>query len=195
MFRPLLVIARLLAVSTVVVLAASCDDEEKSTPQVIFQGHIEKRNTDCQDVGDLFSIGDFGNQNLDPKVPAQAIKDGQPYSQGVVSVSCAVTPAGGDEFNVSASVDLSKATGGFMRIDGKFRTSGEQTGIHAIFSSRRTANTYEQIDRQCTVTYPQFGGVAAGRVWGEITCPRAENPGAQKTCVGVAQFRFENCAQ
>jgi hypothetical protein len=196
MFRPLPVIARLVAISTVVVLTASCADDQKATPQVIFDGRIQNgTGNDCQDEGSLFKIGDFGNQNSEPKVASTAIRDGQAWEQGTVSVSCTVTPAGADEFNVAASVDLSKATGGFMRIDGKFKTSGEQTGIHAIFSSRRTLNTYEQLDRQCTVTYPQFGGVASGRVWGEIKCPKAENVGAQKACEGIAEFRFENCAQ
>ncbi len=198
MFRHLSssVIARFVAISTVAVLTTSCEDEEKSTPQIIFDGRIENgTGNDCQDEGPLFKVGDPGNQNSDPKVPSKAVKDGQSWAQGVVSVSCSVTPAGADEFDVAGSVDLSGATGGFFRVDGKFKTSGEQTGIHAKFASRRTTNQYEQLDRQCTVTYPQFGGVAAGRVWGEITCPKAENPGAQKACEGIAEFRFENCAQ
>lgn len=187
----------LLAIPPLAILAAGCEDEEKATPQIIFDGRIERgTDNDCQDVGPLFTIGDFGNQNVDPKKPSQAIKDGEPFDQGRVSVSCSVTPAGADEFNVAASVDLSGATGGFFRIDGKFKTTGEQTNIHAIFASRRTTNTYDQADRGCIVRYTTpFQGVAAGRVWGEITCPRAENVKAQKQCEGIAQFRFENCAQ
>src|SRR5262249_23736450 len=151
---------------------------------------------DCQDEGPLFDIGDFGNQNTDPKVPSRAIKDGEPYGQGAVSVSCSVTPAGADEFNVAGSIDLSGATGGFFRIDGKFKTTGEQQGIHAKFASRRTTNQYDSLGNGCVVRYStSFQGVAAGRVWGEIDCPKAENLGAQKACKGVAEFRFENCDQ
>lgn len=191
------VIVCLLSIPTLAVLTAGCEDEEKATPQVIFDGRIERgAGNDCQDVGPLFTIGDFGNQNVDPKIPSKPVKDGDAWEQGKVSVSCSVTPAGADEFNVTAAVDLSGATGGFFKLDGKFKTTGEQTNIHGMFASRRSTNAYDQTDRGCIVRYTTpFQGVAAGRVWGEITCPRAENSQAQKQCEGIAQFRFENCAQ
>jgi hypothetical protein len=174
---------------------AACDDDEKATPQVVFAGTIEG-GAECQDSGPVFTIGEFGNQALQPPQPSRPIKDGEAYQQGGVSVDCSVIPAGGDEFNVAGSVVLSGATGGTFRVDGKFKTSGEQTGIHAIFAVRRSGNTYEQLDRQCTVRYTtQFQGVAAGRLWGEITCLNAENTNAQRRCKITAQFRFENCAQ
>jgi hypothetical protein len=191
------VIVSLLSIPTLAVLTVGCEDDEKATPQIIFDGRIERgTDNDCQDVGALFTIGDFGNQNVEPKVPSKAVKDGEAFDQGRVSVSCSVTPAGADEFNVSASVDLSGATGGFFTIDGKFKTTGEQKSIRAVFGSRRTTNRYDQSDRGCTVRYTTpFQGVASGRVWAEITCPRAVNDRAEKQCEGIAQFRFENCAQ
>ena len=46
--------------------------------------------------------------------------------------------------------------------------------IQIAFSSRKTTNTYDETDRKCVVRYSTpFEGVAAGRVWGEITCPDA----------------------
>ena len=55
---------------------------------------------------------------------------------------------------------------------------------------------YEQTDHACTVRYTtSFQGVAPGRVWGEITCPKAENAGAQTSCAATAKFRLENCTQ
>jgi hypothetical protein len=182
------------AVPAIAVLGA-CEDDEKATPQVVFAGTIEG-GAECQDSGNLFTIGDFGNLALQPPQPSRPIKDGEAYQQGGVAVDCSVTPAGANEFNVVASVVLSGATGGTFRVDGKFRTEGEQTGIHAIFAVRRSGNTYEEVDRQCTVRYTtQFQGVASGRVWGEITCLKAENTNAQRVCKVTAQFRFENCAQ
>jgi len=176
-------------------LAAGCDEEEKATPQIIFESRLAQApGTNCKDSGELFRVGEFGNSAL--QQPPKPIKDGEAYEQGSVSVSCSVTPAGPDAFNVAGTVALSGATGGLFRVDGTFKPTGEQTGIHAIFSSRRSTNTYEQTDRACIVRYTTgFQGVAAGRVWGEITCPNAENPSAQTSCQATAQFRFENCAQ
>ncbi|MBX3205920.1 MAG: hypothetical protein KF764_12675 [Labilithrix sp.] len=197
MFRRHHAIVATLCLPTIGLLSAGCDDDEKATPQIIFDGRLERgTGNDCKDVGGLFEIGSFGNQALEEKQASRPIKDGEAFDQGTVSVSCSVTSAGGDEFNVVGSVGLSGATGGLFRIDGKFKATGEQTGIHAIFSSRKSANTYEQLDRACIVRYTTaFQGVAAGRVWGEITCPKAENTGAQTSCAAIAQFRFENCGQ
>ena len=190
-------IALVCMVPVLAVLTQGCSDDEKATPQVIFESRLELGSgNNCNDVGQLFVVGDFGNQAVEPKIPSKSIKDGESYDQGTVSVSCSVTSAGADEFDVAGSVALSGATGGLFRIDGKFKTTGEQGNIHAIFSSKKSANTYEQTDRTCIVRYTSaVMGVAAGRVWGEITCPHAENAGAQTSCEAIAQFRFENCAQ
>lgn len=195
MFRRHHAIVATLCLPTIALLGSGCGDDEKATPQVIFDGRLERgAGTDCQDVGGLFTIGEFGVAALEQG--SKPIKDGEPFDQGNVAVSCSVTSAGSDEFDVVGSVALSGATGGFFRVDGKFKATGEQTGIHAIFSSRKSGNTYEQVDRACIVRYTtSFQGVAAGRVWGEISCPNAENSGAQTSCAAIAQFRFENCAQ
>jgi len=197
MFRRHHAIVATFCLPVVALLSAGCEDEEKATPQIIFDGRLERGSgTNCKDVGELFVVGDFGNQAVEPKIPSKAIKDGEAFDQGTVSVSCSVTSAGADEFNVSGTVALSGATGGLFTINGKFKATGEQTGVSAIFSSRKTSNTYQQNDGACVVRYTTpFQGVAAGRVWGEISCPQAENAGAQTSCEGVAQFRFENCAQ
>ena len=198
MFRRQHAIVVSLLLPTFGVLSAACGDEEKATPQVIFDGRLELggSSNNCKDVGELFIVGDFGNRALDPPQGSKPVKDGEAWDQGTASVACAVTPAGDGEFDVAASVALSGATGGLFRVDGRFKATGEQTGIHAIFSSRKSGNSYEQRDRQCIVRYGStYQGVASGRVWGEITCPKVENPSAQTECEAIAQFRFENCAQ
>ncbi len=197
MFRRHHAIVALVSIPALTALCAGCEEETKATPQVIFDGRLERgTGNDCSDVGKLFSVGDFGNQATEPKVPSKAVKDGDSFEQGAVSISCSVSPVGADEFQVVATLDLSGATGGLFKVDGKFKATGEQTGIRATFSSRLSTNKYEQADRQCIVRYTTpFQGVAAGRVWGEITCPKAENVDAQKSCEAIAQFRFENCDQ
>lgn len=195
MFRRHHAIVTLLCLPALAVLGAGCSDDVKDPPRVIFEGRLERSaGGSCNDVGPLFEVGTFGTPALEQK-PAP-INDGAAFGQGEVSVSCSVVPAGADAFNVDATVVLSGALGGTFRVDGKFTTSGEQTGVHAVFANRRSGNTYEQKDAQCIVRYavsPQ--GVAAGRVWGEIECPTAENTGAQTSCKAVAQFRFENCIE
>lgn len=197
MFRRHHAIVALCCLPAFTALTAGCGDEEMATPQIIFDGRLQRgAGNECQDVGPLFTIGDFGNLALDPPVRSRPIKDGEAFEQGVVSVGCSVIPTGSDEFDVDGTVALSGATGGLFRINGKFKATGEQTNIHGIFSSRRSGNSYEQLDRSCIVRYTtQFQGIAGGRVWGEITCPKVENTGAQTSCEAVAQFRFENCSQ
>src|SRR5262245_55346577 len=109
--RPAIVLA--LAVPPIALLMAGCSDDEKATPQIIFDGHLERgTGNDCPSVGPLFTIGDFGNLAAEPPKASTSLKDGDAFSQGQVSVSCSVTSAGADEFDVSGSVDLSGATGG-----------------------------------------------------------------------------------
>jgi hypothetical protein len=187
-----------LSLSTIAVLAGACSDNTPATPQAIFDGSLEKGgpSNDCNDSGSIFQVGDFGNQAVTPKVPATAVKDGDSFGQGTVSIACSVKATSNTEFDVDASLNLSGATGGFFKIDGHFTTTGDQQNIHALFSSRKSGNTYEEKDRKCTVRYTtNTMGVAAGRIWGEIDCPTVENPGAGKTCEAKATFRFENCAQ
>ena len=146
-------------------------DTSRAVPQAIFEGRLEKgTNDDCNGAGPLFALGAFGP-------PATPIKDGESVAQGTAKVSCSVTAAGSDDFDVVGSVALSGASGGLFRVDGRFKATGEQSGIHAIFSSGTSGDTYEQTDRACVVRYTtQFQSAAPGRVWGEITCPKAETP-------------------
>ncbi len=188
------VLTAVASLGVITLLSAGCDDPEPATPQVIFLSRFERGATNCRETGSIFEVGDFGNQAVEPKIPVRPVKDGDEEGQGNVSISCAVTPAGPDEFNVNASVQLTGAKGGLFRISGRFKATGTQTA-NAVFA-RTGLPSYSQNDGKCTVEYTtQFQGVAAGRVWGEVTCPNAEDPGAQVACEARAQFRFENCGQ
>jgi hypothetical protein len=191
-------IALLVAIPVAVVTTPGCSSDTKATPQVVFDGSLQHGATtnDCREDGPLFTIGDFGNPSGTPPTPANPIPDGQPFAQGTVSVACSVTASGADQFNVTASVLLSGVPGGLFRIDGVFKTTGDQPSIHAQFANNLSTNNYDELDHNCTVRYTTpFQGVAAGRIWGSITCPKAENQGAQTACEADAEFRFENCEQ
>src|SRR5688572_21464853 len=132
MFRLTQVLTAVASLGVVALLSAGCDDPEPATPQVIFDARFERGATNCKEVGAIFTVGDFGNQAVEPKIPVRPVKDGESEGQGGVGISCSVTPAGADEFNVNASVQLTGAKGGLFRINGKFKTTGEQTAS-AVF--------------------------------------------------------------
>jgi hypothetical protein len=186
----------LLAVPTFVLLGA-CSDDEKATPQVIFDGKLTiptaQSATTCTETGPYFHIGTFANNEAG--VASAPIPDGTAYSTGTVSVACSVVSNGAGGFTVNASADLTGSAGGLFRIDGVFTATGVQNNIHAYFSSRQNGTVYEETDRKCTVDYTGPQGVAAGRVWGRLVCPNAVYTEGQKACQAEANFRFENCAQ
>lgn len=201
-------IATLLSLTAAASLsAAGCSEDEKATPQAIFDGTLQRVGsgldpeiTDCPDTGPLFLLGAFGTPGLaedDPNRASRPVKDGEADRQGTAQVICSVTPAGPDQFNVSASVTLSGALGGVFTLrQATVSTVGDQTGINAMFAKRTPPTNYSQADGGCTIRYTSaFQGVAPGRIWGEIECPAAVNAGAQTACKVVAQFRLENCDQ
>lgn len=197
MFRRDYALALLFTIPTIGLLSAGCSEDEKATPQAIFaEGSLTGgAGANCNDSQQLFNVGEFGAPALAQQ--SKPKKDGEAEGQGVVNVACSVKGAGNGAFAVDASVALSGPFGGRFTVRGTFNTQGEQTGIYALFSSRQSLNTYEQADSTCTVVYETgYQGVAAGRVWGRITCPNAALTGSgDRSCVAKATFRFENCEQ
>ena len=196
MFRVKHAIVSLFAVG-VIVLDTACSDDETAKPQVIFDGSTkEVSGKDCRDGAKTqFSVGDFGNANAKPPVASTPVATGGASGQGTADVSCSVTAAGPDTFKVNATVVLSGATGGLFTIAGDFKTTGDQTAAVRL-SGKLSANTYYDTD-SCVVKYSEPNmGVAAGRVWGVVTCQNAVNQADSNRACGVeAQFRFENCTQ
>lgn len=195
MLRSRHVPAAAFAAVAITVLAAGCSDPEPATPRVTFESTISPGSNPpegCPETGTWFSIGSFGAPPFDQVKP---VDDGgkDPESGGSVAVTCSVTPATGG-FNVRATARLTGAAGGNFTVEGFFTEQGEQANIFASFTKVGQSGAYVQKD--CVVRYTtQFQGVAAGRVWGEITCPTATAETAQRTCQALGQFRFENCAQ
>ncbi len=190
------VLVALVGLAALPVMSAGCKDEVLP-PQAVFDSRLEAASTgNCKHSGGLFSVGAFANTALDPNATSSVVKDGDSFGQGTASVSCSVKAAG-DGFDVAASVALSGATGGLFRIEGKLKpnTTEDQSGVYAIFTGRLSNGNYEQKDRTCIVSFEGAQGVAAGRVWGDIECPTAEDTTAKSTCRAVAEFRFENCDQ
>ncbi len=186
--------ARVLSVLVGVAVAASaaavgCSDPAPVVPRAAiasFVGQGDKAPSQgCGEAsGSWVEIGDN----------AHPVSDGDSQNGGGVRVSCAVTPSG-DGFNVTASATLSGAgdLSGSITINGHFTATGQQTGIAATFQKGNTG-TFAQTD--CVVDYNQpLQTVAAGRVWGYITCPTAELSGQGRVCEAKGEFKFENCGQ
>lgn len=209
MLRSQHLIVSALAGLVIPVFAAGCSEDEKATPQAVFDGRLElSPATDlgelknCGEAGGIFTIGEFGNPAFDPPIPTKPVKDGDSTQQGGAGVGCSVTPAGEGEFNISGFLNLTGATGGTFNVrQSKVKTAcppeAPCTGISATFSKRSGAGlVYNQTDGGCSLVFTtNYQGVAAGRVWGEITCPKVTNDGAGVACQAKAQFRFENCDQ
>jgi hypothetical protein len=165
---------------------AAPDAGDLTARQAIFEGHLEQSSDgSCTSVGPLFSLGDFGDPSASPPRPSSSVPDG---NGGVVGVSCIVAPASAGAFEVIGTINT--PTGRFA-INGQLTGSGEQSNVNAVVSTSK-GTSYQ--DRTCVLDYPSgFPGVAAGRVWGQLTCPNAKS--TNDTCKLVAQVRLENCAQ
>lgn len=193
-------------VAGVVAMSANgCSDPEKAVSRVAFDSQIQPgthKSSECGQTGTWFTIGSFGNPALgrtDPNNPESPLKDpvvpiddGAADQQGTVVASCSITPEG-EGFHVAAHAELSGATGGAVTIDGHFNKTGDQPDIRVAMTKRGVTFT----DSHCTAKFDTLLGhaVASGRVWAQVDCPNAENPGAQQICASNAQFRFENCSQ
>jgi hypothetical protein len=127
----------------------------------------------------------------------------------LVFVTCTVSPFAGG-FHVQASATVQGLTGGRLTIAGDVDTSGGQ-GLSGSFDNV-SDGTFSSAGG-CTVSYtgldppPVMPAVAAGRIWGHISCPFAtksdqlvDNPDGSatkipRTCDAEADFLFENCGQ
>lgn len=141
------------------------------------------------------------------------VNDGDSQSgSSTVHVSCSVTTAG-NGFDVSLNATLEGLQGGSLTItsppgQGAISDSGG-SGITGVFQSA-SAGVYRESD--CTISFmyngtdvPDAPPIAAGRIWGHISCPTAKLNGetttgadggaADVTCDAEADFLFEQCGQ
>ncbi len=175
------------------VLGPACSETVPAIPRVILDSQIRPgSNTQaaCQiSSQDWLQIGNFGGVGTAPR----PVDDGAEESGGRVSVSCAVL-AEGDGFRVSASTTLSGAGGGTVTVSGLFTTARQpQQNVTVVFN-RSDFGRFEQKDCVATYDVNENAGVASGRVWAKVVCPKASREGG-RACETEAQFRFENCEQ
>jgi hypothetical protein len=119
---------------------------------------------------------------------------------GGVTVTCSVTP-NGSNFDVSAIVQGPTSAFSFQ---GTLSNANPpvQSGVVVSFAGEGGVS-FSSSGTPCTVDFTatpmepsgaQTLGVAAGRIWGNVTCPMmSEAPPQMSVCTGVAEFKFEDC--
>jgi hypothetical protein len=141
-----------------------------------------------------------------------SVNDGDTQSGGGVSVQCKVASAG-DNFNVFVFTELNGLNGGAFTLGtssdspatfappaGPPGTTVTSLPVSTTSNSKDPQHTLKEAD--CTFTYfdPQQSngpGIAAGRVWGTVTCPHATDTSKSPNdvCQIATTFRVENCSQ
>jgi hypothetical protein len=147
-----------------------------------------------------------------PGFPNTIHDGGVAPSGSPVHVSCSVTPAGSG-FDVALAATLEGLAGGSLTITSPPGAGAvTASGANGITATLQTASlgTYREADCTIVFTYegapvPDSPAVAAGRIWGHLSCPHAVLGGVTTTapdggveqvaCDSEADFLFEGCAQ
>jgi hypothetical protein len=134
--------------------------------------------------------------------------DGSSQAGAKIDVACTVATSG-NGFDINLSVTENGTNGGSVTITspsgmGAVTQSGG-TGITGVFESSMNGR-YRETD--CTIAFTYLGQpvgqtpLAAGRIWGHLSCPSAALDGStvmvdggteSKQCDGEADFLFEQC--
>jgi hypothetical protein len=134
------------------------------------------------------------------------IQNGGSQAGGQVSVSCTVHPDNGG-YDLALFVELHGQGAMQVNSTSPVTTSGGQGVIgsftHAVGG---TAQTYSASDCTIAFTYmqepvPNSTPIAAGRIWGHVSCPDAvgnssfvvDGGSQSNVCDAEADFLFENC--
>ncbi len=188
-----------LSASVVCFVVVACSDPPPPTSLAIIESTVnavgvnsKHTQKDCPGIAAIqwLNMGGFGNPSTGT-LP-RAVENNSSEGGGTAVINCSVKKAG-DKYDVAASAQITGGSGGNIAITGRFTESGEQAGIRGVFT-RGDFGRFEQTD--CKVTYgeaPQ--GIAAGRIWGNLSCPDIKGSDGLKVCNAEVQFRFENCAQ
>jgi len=189
---------------------SACSSNHPAQPDAFIQATVGFGTESGPQVCNFGSV----QQWLDIGTPVggkpTTVQDGQSQAGSTVNVSCTVSTSG-DGFDISLAATQQGLTGGSVIItspagQGAVTQSGG-SNISASFESE-SYGTYREDD--CTISYlyqgetvPDMPPVAAGRIWGHISCPTAQVSGKTVTlpdggtqnvqCDAEADFLFEQC--
>jgi hypothetical protein len=140
------------------------------------------------------------------------VSDGDSSGGSQVHVTCSVRAVGAG-FDIALSATLEGVNGANLTITSPTGagavTANGGSGITGVFQSTNLG-TYRQNDCTITFTYngetvPDSPPIAAGRIWGHISCPAAQDGARQVMepdggstnvqCDAEADFLFEQCSE
>jgi hypothetical protein len=182
--------------------ATACSSNTSPPPDAFVAGSIGtgQNGAQCPLSGVAATALAIGTNT--PNKPT-TVQDGGNNGGGNVSVACKVTP-NGNNFDIDLSAEQQGTSGATLAITGTVDPNSGGMGINGTFASAQDG-TYTSAN--CTITYTYNGSavpvtpyVAAGRIWGHISCPMGMNSqqdlgGKPAACDGEADFLFEQCSQ
>lgn len=199
--------APLLAASSV---AVACSSTKPAAPDAFVQATVGPGNGDSSSVCQLGTVDQFLNIGTATGDNPTRVTDGNQQAGSTVHISCTIATSGGG-FDINLNATQEGLSGGSLTItspsgQGAVTTSGG-TGITAVFESGQDG-TFRGTN--CTLSFSYQGGtvpdqppIAAGRIWGHISCPDSEVAGQtvpapdggteNRTCDGEADILFEQC--
>jgi hypothetical protein len=198
MIRPTLRLAAAASALTTAATLLGCGSDNPPPPRVYMSSYLQVGNNPAATCN--LKEGTW----IDIGTEANSINDGDTQSGAGVSVQCSVT-ASGSGFNVFATASLESVVGGTYTVGSPdaqvlFTPGGTVSNVKVVTHGNTDVATFNESD--CTFDYTDTDansgpGIAAGRVWGTVTCPSAvdtaESP--SQICEIVSTFRFENCQQ
>jgi hypothetical protein len=204
-----------LALVAACVVSSACSNNPPATPDAFIGATV---GVGSQSPPSLCNFSGASDQFLDIGVATggkpTVVQDGNSQTGGAqVHVSCSVTTAA-NGFDISLNASLGGPQGGSLTItspsgQGAVTASGG-SGITASFQSGNQG-LYRETDCTISFTYdgtpvPDSPPIAAGRIWGHISCPAAQSANGQTVtgpdggsqpvqCDAEADFLFEQCGQ
>jgi hypothetical protein len=159
----------------------------------------------CPNSGSWLQIGNFARPDKPETAP---IQDGQTQNAKSVQIVCSVKPAG-DKFDFTSdallqgegSVNLSGVVSktGTSKVRAFFNRSdvGRFTQDDCDFEPYHPGGEYDGAEKDAEGKPKKLPDVAAGRIWGKVTCNSAtrSDQDPPRVCLARVSFRFENCSQ
>jgi hypothetical protein len=207
----------LAALLTACALSGACSNNSSTPPSVYIIATLGVGSSSPAPLCNFASSQPWvsvGTNTNSSATPPSTVQDGNnAASGGKVSVNCTVAPSG-NGFDVRLSVTEAGLSGGTVTItspsgQGAVTASAGASGLTGVFSSS-TYGTYTSND--CTIAFTYNGEsitgqppIAAGRIWGHLSCPVAINSNhtttgldggtANEQCDAEGDFLFEECGQ
>jgi hypothetical protein len=191
-------------------VAVACSGTKPAAPDAFIQASVGPGGGNSVTVCQLGTVEPFLSIGTATGDSPTRVTDGNQQAGSTVHISCTVATSGSG-FDINLNATQEGLQGGSLTItspggQGAVTTSGG-TGITAVFQSGQNG-TFRSTS--CTVSFqyqgltvPDDPPVAAGRIWGHISCPDSEVSGQtvpapdggteNRTCDGEADILFEQC--